>query len=96
MYKKGIEVLTSDVETYQIGKREDEILVAVRHIGSAYASIADLYMTDLCDEPDAEERCHENLKEAFKNDKDNIEAHLSMANLRLVRNNDKEAKEHLI
>lgn len=47
MYKKGIEVLTSDVETYQIGKREDEILVAVRHIGSAYASIADLYMTDL-------------------------------------------------
>jgi len=47
------------------------------------------------DEPDAEERCHENLKEAFKNDKDNIEAHLSMANLRLVRNNNKDAKVHL-
>ena len=47
------------------------------------------------DEPDAEERCHQALNEAFKEDKDNIEAHQSMANLRLVRNNTQEAKKHL-
>ena len=47
MYKKGIDVLQVDVQSYQIAKREDDITVAVRHIGSAYASIADLYMTDL-------------------------------------------------
>lgn len=47
MYKKGIDVLHADVQSYQIAKREDDIIVAVRHIGSAYASIADLYMTDL-------------------------------------------------
>ena len=47
MYKKGIDVLQADVQSYQIAKREDDITVAVRHIGSAYASMADLYMTDL-------------------------------------------------
>lgn len=95
MYKKGIQVLGADAESYQAGKREEDIIVAVRHIGSAYASIADLYMTDLCDEPEAEEHCQNALNEAFKVDKDNIEAHQSMANLRLVRNNDQEAKKHL-
>ena len=47
MYKKGIDVLKADVSTYQIAKREEDIVVAVRHIGSAYASIADIYMTDM-------------------------------------------------
>jgi tetratricopeptide (TPR) repeat protein len=95
MYKKGIQVLRADIEVYQAGKREDDVTVAVRHIGSACASMADLYMTDLCDEPDAEQRCQQALKEAFEVDKDNIEAHQSMANLRLVRNNTAEAKQHL-
>jgi len=47
MYKKGIDVLKADVSTYQIAKRDEDIEVAVRHIGSAYASIADIYMTDM-------------------------------------------------
>lgn len=89
-------MLRADAETYSTAKREDDIVIAVRHIGSAYASIADLYMTDLCDEPDAETHCESALDEALKMDKDNVEAHQSMANLRLVRNNTKDAKKHLI
>ena len=49
--------------------------------------INQLFFMIFSDEQDAEDRCHQALKEAFKEDKDNIEAHQSMANLRLVRNN---------
>ena len=60
-----------------------------------FRSFTNHILLNYSDEPDAEERCHQALNEAFKEDKDNIEAHQSMANLRLVRNNTQEAKKHL-
>ena len=63
------------------------MIIAIRHIGSAFASIADLYMTDLwyvfilffylffySDESDAEENCENALRDALIVDKDNIDA----------------------
>jgi hypothetical protein len=54
MYRKGIEVLKRDAEGYKVGGREDDCALAIRQVASAYASIAELFMTDLCDEPNAE------------------------------------------
>ena len=54
MYRKGIEVLKKDAESYKKGGRDEDSALAVRQVASAYASIAELYMTDLCDEPNAE------------------------------------------
>ena len=47
MYKKGIEVLKSDADRYKTGHRNDDAAVAMKHVASAYASIANIYMTDL-------------------------------------------------
>lgn len=47
MYKKGIEVLKSDSDRYKTGLRNDDAAVAMKHVASAYASIANIYMTDL-------------------------------------------------
>ena len=47
MYKKGIEVLKMDSNRYKSGLRTDEAAVAMKHVASAHASIANIYMTDL-------------------------------------------------
>jgi len=47
MYKKGIEVLKSDADRYKTGLRNDDAAIAMKHVASAYASIANIYMTDL-------------------------------------------------
>jgi len=54
MYKKGIEVLKFDLKRYKDHGKNEEAIVATRQLGSALAKIADLFMTDLCDEQDAE------------------------------------------
>lgn len=65
MYKKGIEVLKCDAETLKLLGKDDDCLLAVKQVASAYASIAELFMTDLCDEPNAEKSCEMALKEAL-------------------------------
>lgn len=65
MYKKGIEVLKFDLKRYQEQGKNEEAIVATRQLGSALAKIADLFMTDLCDEQDAEQNCEIVLKEAL-------------------------------
>jgi len=74
MYKKGIDVLKKDAEMYKIGGREEDTALAVRQVASAYASVAELYMTDLCDEPNAETNCEQALQEALQIDNGNIDA----------------------
>lgn len=49
-------------------------------------------MTDLCDEPNAEQYCEMAIQEALKIDASNIDALQSLANLRMIRNNDEEAR----
>lgn len=53
-------------------------------------------MTDLSDEPDAEVNCEAALKEALNVDQNNIDALQTLANLRMVRSKDDEARPHLI
>lgn len=95
MYQKGIEVLQRDLEEHEAKNNGEEVLLTKKQIASAYASIADLYMTDLCDEPSAEQNCEFSLKEALKMDSHNIDALQSLANLRMIRNKDDEARELL-
>jgi hypothetical protein len=47
------------------------------------------------DESDAEENCENALRDALIVDKDNIDALQSLTNLRMVRDKDKEAKQHI-
>ena len=65
MYKKGIEVLSNDAQSYFKGGREEEAALAKKQVASAYASVAELFMTDLCDQQNAEQSCEQALKEAL-------------------------------
>lgn len=49
----------------------------------------------LCDEENAESKCEENLKKALKISPENIDALQNMANLRILRGKDDEAKKLL-
>lgn len=95
MYQKGIEVLHKDLEDQLQRNQMEEVHLTKKQIASAQASIADLYMTDLCDEPNAESNCEVALNEALKMDSNNIDALQSLANLRMIRNKDDEARELL-
>jgi hypothetical protein len=47
MYKKGIDVLKEDVGRYEQAARANDAKLACRQVASAYASVADLFMTHL-------------------------------------------------
>ena len=50
----------------------------VHQMSSAYCSIAELFMTDLCDEEDAENQCHTSISRAIEVDPNNPESYQSM------------------
>mmetsp|Transcript_19769 Transcript_19769/g.36402 ORF Transcript_19769/g.36402 Transcript_19769/m.36402 type:complete len:285 (-) Transcript_19769:313-1167(-) len=56
------------------------------------SAVAELYMTDLCDEPEAEHRCEELLRDALNIDANCIDAWQATLNLRLIRARIDEAK----
>jgi len=61
-------------------------------LATAYSAVAELYMTDLCDEPEAEETCEQCVQDALAADPNCIDAYQALANLRLVRNRVEEAQ----
>jgi len=71
-----------------------------RQLCSAYCSIAELYMTDLCYEEEAETQCESNLKLALTlnaEDKDNTpDAEQTMASLRLSQQRGQEAVPYIL
>ncbi|CAG9335146.1 unnamed protein product [Blepharisma stoltei] len=83
LYKKGIALLKKN--------QEDEGIKS--QIASAYAAISELFMTDLCDEPNAESTCELCIKNALKFDDTCIDAYQILANLRLIRGNYAEARD---
>ncbi|CAH1790220.1 unnamed protein product [Owenia fusiformis] len=67
--------------------------VSVKDISSAYCSVAELYMTDLCDEADAEVQCRTALERAIERDATYAEAFHLMASFQLIKQNKNEAKK---
>ena len=52
-------------------------------MAKAYCGIAELYLTDLCEEEGAEENCEAALKSALLNDKNNLDARQTFASMRI-------------
>ena len=46
----------------------DEYRILKRQLAQAYAAIAELYMTDLCDETDAQQTCEGLIQSAINTD----------------------------
>jgi tetratricopeptide (TPR) repeat protein len=67
-----------------------------RDLSGALCSLAELYMTDLCDEPDAEVRSDEYATAAVAADESNPEAHRVLADVRLCQKQPPEAVAPII
>ena len=89
-FQKGISIMVSKLEDMSTVNEHEAKKLHIQ-ISQAYASVADLYMTDLCFEEDAETLCEESIKSAITYDPLGLDAHQSMANLRLSQKNNVEA-----
>ena len=91
-YQKAIQLYNNNLE---LNKNDINKIKEIKEsIASALSSIASLYMTtDLCDDPNAENICENNISQALNICPDSIEALLQFSNLRILRKRDNEAKE---
>ncbi|KAL3253269.1 hypothetical protein MRX96_017540 [Rhipicephalus microplus] len=64
-----------------------------RALSSAYCAMAEIYMTDCCDEEDAEQQCSELVQKSIQADPSNPEAFQVQANFLLVKQEHEAAKE---
>ena len=64
-----------------------------RELSTAWVAVAELYMTDLCDEEQAEDEAKRSIEEAVAADESNPEAHQAMASYLLVKEDVEGARE---
>ncbi|KAL3868147.1 hypothetical protein ACJMK2_040981 [Sinanodonta woodiana] len=96
-YQKGIELMVKEKQQQQA----EEVAAACgggqhisdRDISSAYLSIAEIYMTDLCFSENAEDKCKENIEKAIAADTQNPEALQTMSNFMLSKDDKEEARK---
>lgn len=86
-YLKGIEILK---QKYSISCTYSAALI------SAYCAIAELFMSDLCDNIDSEKRCQEFIDAALELNPNHYEPLQCLCNLRLAQDNQTEAKEIIL
>ena len=91
-YQKAIQLYNNILNEYK--NDFNKLKETKESIASAHSSIASLYMTtDLCDDPNAEKICEENISKGLNICPDSIEALLQFSNLRILRKRDNEAKQ---
>jgi tetratricopeptide (TPR) repeat protein len=80
LYRRGLSYLNP--------KNEDEL----KCYSDALCALTELYMTDLCDEDDAESNCVSFMEQALKTDPKNPEIYSTFASVRLSQCRNEEAK----
>lgn len=89
LMKKSLESITSvrdDSDSEAMGGCDTTVKeVTARDLSSAYCSVAEIYLTDACDDEDAEVRCKENLDFAVAADPSNAEAYHTLASYWLCK-----------
>ena len=83
MYKQGILLLENNLPLYEEGA--DAQKEAKKELSSAYCAVAELYMTDLCDNAEAESECSRCVQKAVEVDIENAEAWQTKARLHLIK-----------
>lgn len=65
-----------------LGPQQEERAGLARQASTAHCSVAELFMTDLCDEEEAEEMCRASIMKAIEVDPTNPEAYQHMVSLK--------------
>jgi predicted Zn-dependent protease len=92
-YRRGAEVLEKRLKGSISKPSASAVTSDHRQLAAIQASIAELYMTELCDEEDAEGKCEAALKDGLAADSGCLELLVAKATLRKVQGNIDEAKE---
>jgi len=92
LYQKGIDIIAQEQ------KRKDGKAAAIasdlkRELSNGFCAVAELYMTDLCDEDGAQGECESHVARAVGSDEGNPEAWQTKARLSLVMEQFEDAKE---
>ncbi|XP_026225593.1 probable assembly chaperone of rpl4 isoform X2 [Anabas testudineus] len=104
-YTRGVQVLLSALDkeaqtTVQAGAAalpvEDPHLPTAKDVSVAYCSIAEIYLTDLCMEEGAADKCREFIERALQYHHDNPEALQLMASYLFSVDRNQEGKEYLL
>jgi tetratricopeptide (TPR) repeat protein len=74
---------------------EQDVELVKRQVAGVYCSMAELYLTDLCLEEDAEARCEQYVTAALESHPNDYEALQTMANMRISQSKPEEAAELL-
>jgi tetratricopeptide (TPR) repeat protein len=92
-FNKGLDILNAQK---QKTKANEELAVINKNIASGCCAIAELFMTDLCFEPNAEQECERALLLGLKEDNtNNVQLLQTLASFRLCQKKDNEAKQLL-
>ena len=91
--QQKIEAMKSDSnEEEKLGiSKEKEMKEYKKEISNAYVAIAELFMTDLCEDSDAQTECEKYLQLSLQHNIDNIEAYATFSQFRHCQQNDKDA-----
>jgi len=82
LYRKGIELITHRLSNLP---PTDQTLPDLRRdLSNAYVSIAEIYMTDLCDNEEAEQEAKNCISQSVESDETNPESYQALANYSLV------------
>ncbi|XP_008275291.1 UPF0661 TPR repeat-containing protein C16D10.01c [Stegastes partitus] len=103
-YTRGIQVLQSALEKQETTALagaaappdENSELPTAKDVSVAYCSIAEIYLTDLCMEEGAADKCREFIERALQYHHDNPEALQLMASYLFSTERNQEGKEYLL
>ncbi|ORX93841.1 TPR-like protein [Basidiobolus meristosporus CBS 931.73] len=92
-FSRGVELMGEELKTLQ--ENSPEALELARKISSALCSMAEIYLTDCCFEPNAESQCETFVNSAITVDPNNPEVYQTLASIRLSQQRNEDAKEAL-
>lgn len=88
---RGTSLLRQFLGEAPLAEDSPERRASARDLSGAFCSLAELFMTDLCDEDGAAARCDEFAAAAVAADEENAEAHRVLADLRMCQERPGEA-----
>lgn len=103
-FARGVAIMDAEAKALQAAEaaapgalpaRRERLRALAREISSGACSMAELYTTDLCFEPEAEAECERLLQLAIGADAANAEAFYALVSLRLIRGRREDAARYL-
>ncbi|KAI9480609.1 MAG: hypothetical protein EXX96DRAFT_563493 [Benjaminiella poitrasii] len=88
-FQKGVELMI--IERNKLAADSEEMKLLTSKLSSALCSMTEIYLTDCCFEPEAEQRCEKYLSQAQQFDPDYPETYQLLASVRLSQQRNEEA-----